>query len=283
MDVRKTFLRPVKAAAIKLVYRDRPVYDFRFRGRTTRYSTEGPEAKFFFHGGLAFGRVLERPITNAIVDDLERSTCFADVGANVGYYSSLARNFMAAGGQVYSFEMDAANHEVLQRNLDLNESGVAATAVHAAVGSEPGSVTYTRSTTGSNPILSLYQIDMPTVDAPEEVTVPVITLDEQFAEIGVVPDLMKIDVEGAELDVLRGMTASLPKVRRIYLEVHPRKLAVAGHNPAEVLSLLEAHFDLKVIPGHRTQQSTVSWVPITAATEMGTNTIVLATNRAEAG
>lgn len=61
-----------------------------------------------------------------------------------------------------------------------------------------------------------------------EVTVPVITLDDLMAASEVPPSLVKIDVEGAEIAVLRGATNLLRDVRpRIYIEIGEDNIAAA--------------------------------------------------------
>jgi FkbM family methyltransferase len=54
--------------------------------------------------------------------------------------------------------------------------------------------------------------------------VPSLTVDTYCDWYEVQPDIVKIDVEGAELQVLRGMESTLSTVRTLFLEVHPDHL-----------------------------------------------------------
>ena len=62
-----------------------------------------------------------------------------------------------------------------------------------------------------------------------ETRVAVTTLDDEVRELGLVPTFVKIDVEGAELDVLKGAAHVLARHRpRLLLSLHPRRLAGVG-------------------------------------------------------
>jgi len=53
-------------------------------------------------------------------------------------------------------------------------------------------------------------------------------------------DLVKIDVEGAEMMVLGGMTSTLTRFRpRLIIEIHPKKLESFGAKPTEVVGFIE--------------------------------------------
>lgn len=286
MIVGRRFLRPLKKTAVAAVYRNRSTYPLRFNGRTTHFSIEGAAAHFFFYCNLAFGRVPEKSVTQAMVDDLGQASCFADIGANLGYYTALARTFMPEKGVVHTFEMDSENHAVLLRNVELNPSSVQVHANNVALAAAPGSVTYDRLPESASPVLSLHRVkgeQSVYTDEMEQrmvqVTVPAITLDSYFAAKELLPDLVKIDVEGAEVDVLKGMPEVLGHVKRLYVEVHPRLLAEGGHRPSEVLELLADRFRLHIIPDHRSQHPTDQWVEIQPNATITTNTIIRASTR----
>jgi len=104
-------------------------------------------------------------------------------------------------------------------------------------------------------------------------------LDDYFADRSVRPDLVKIDVEGAEYEVLRGMAGLLPEIDRMYVEIHPKMLASGGYEAADVLKLLSEHFRLYEVPGHRTQTEHTSLAEITESATLTGNTMVLAKRR----
>lgn len=69
--------------------------------------------------------------------------------------------------------------------------------------------------------------------------VPLVRLDEEAARLGLVPDIIKIDVEGHELHVLRGAAGLLRSKPVLFLEVHADLLRRSGQDLAELVALLE--------------------------------------------
>lgn len=132
---------------------------------------------------------------------------FFDVGANVGLYGFMFRN-RVPGSAVTLFEPDPANARLLRRTID--GSGVKDVAlVCAAVADKPGEVTFHQDSlsgaTGSirNDIAGGLFVRRHHNLAPAQITVAAVKLDS-VATPGSEPDFIKIDVEGAELQVLRG-------------------------------------------------------------------------------
>lgn len=268
----KRVLRPVRNTASQALYGNAKRYKLRLDGRQTTFSTEQPVAHRWFYPRYAFNRLHEKPMTLRLLDDLRRARCFADVGANLGYYTCLAATHMPAG-EVHAFEMDSDNFAMLTQNVVLNPSSVDVSTNNCAVGAATGTLTYTLPSTGNNPALSMYPLEHESGESL--VSVPAVSLADYFADRYVRPDLVKIDVEGAELDVLRGMIPLLPDIERIYLEVHPENLRVAGQSPRDALSILADHFDLFEISGHRSQRNK-PLTRISADTELLGNAAVLA-------
>ena len=70
----------------------------------------------------------------------------------------------------------------------------------------------------------------------------VTTLDREVEQLGLVPALIKIDVEGAELEVLEGAARVLETHRpRLLISLHPKRLAQVGADCDTVFGLLKAH------------------------------------------
>lgn len=150
----------------------------------------------------------KEPETVAWLESLPQGTYF-DVGANVGAYSLIADKL---GHRVYSFEPHPPTFRRLQENIWLNESEVIA--FNTLLDAENGCVVFEHSSEeiGS----ALHQIKR---EAMGEKT-RAYRLDS-FAHTYGLPqaDYLKIDTDGAELDVLLGATEVLRGVRSILCEM----------------------------------------------------------------
>jgi FkbM family methyltransferase len=132
---------------------------------------------------------------------LSSAGCFADLGANVGVYSLWAAQRVGVQGRVVAFEPIPETRARLERNIALN--GFAQIrVVPRAVGAEPGSATL-HVVPGASGLTSRDR-----AVGGDEIAVEVTTLDAYFAGAAP-PDLIKIDVEGMELEVLRGARSLL--------------------------------------------------------------------------
>jgi FkbM family methyltransferase len=117
---------------------------------------------------------------------------FVDVGANVGVYSLWAAETQDV--QVVAFEPSSATCALAVENVGLNRLEDRVRVVRKAVGAEVGEVRLTVGRDAMNQVTGRDGGDSEMVDQ--------VTLDAELA--GLAPALVKVDVEGGELDVLRG-------------------------------------------------------------------------------
>lgn len=129
-----------------------------------------------------------------------------DVGASVGMLSLCFARSVGASGQVHAFEAEPDYQDLLAKAFALN--GVPWVTLHCkAAGREEGRATFHVSPIAGHS--SLY--DLPEAGASTKaIDVEVTTLDNALGDLPAI-DLVKIDVEGAELDVLAGMTNVIAK------------------------------------------------------------------------
>jgi FkbM family methyltransferase len=148
-----------------------------------------------------------------------------DVGANVGFYTLLFAELVGPQGRVFAFEPLARNVELLRRHVEMN--GYARVRILAcALGDFDGEVKFDP---GPNPSMAY-------IAASGSLKVPCARADTLLAAGEVeAPDVIKIDVEGAEPAVLRGSAKVLCDRRPVVF------LATHGERPhAECLALLAA-------------------------------------------
>lgn len=150
----------------------------------------------------------------------------ADVGANVGLLTLAMADRTGPTGRVYAFEPEAGPRAQLEKMLRLN--GLKWVEVFdVALGAEAAQATFYVS-----PIIghsSLYQLPEAEASIAQAIKVQVRRLDELLAP-GAALDVVKMDVEGAELDVLAGMDRVMAENRDIALvaEFGPSHLARTG-------------------------------------------------------
>jgi FkbM family methyltransferase len=140
-----------------------------------------------------------------------------DVGANVGIYSLMASRAAGPGGMVYSFEPLPRNLAYLRRHLAINRLQNCQI-VEKAVCDREGTLAFATES---------FSASMAHLSPDGELLVPSTTLDAcVYGEARLrPPNILKIDVEGAEMDVLRGANRTITEfLPEIFLEIHGTQL-----------------------------------------------------------
>lgn len=199
----------------------------------------GVEAKFIIEAGSEidyheFGT--ESNIISNLLLELKTDDVFYDIGANIGIYSCFSGNVLD-DGQVVSFEPSPFPYRRLVNNLALND--IAGEPYQIAISDSDGKVEFGIDTTDQFSRTSSLSISK--ADSSHKVKeIPVRKLDTVIDEEGLKsPTVVKIDVEGAESRVLRGMKSIIGEVRVIYCEVHEDLLRDFGSNPHDLFKELE--------------------------------------------
>ncbi len=171
-----------------------------------------------------------------------------DIGANLGYYVLLASECVGSTGKVFAFEPAPENLELLRRTV--SENTTTNVTIHAcAVGANDGEASLAISPTNSG--------DHQLREAADraKVAVPVRSTDSLIAEGLPTADVVIMDVQGSELDAIRGMNSLLgtgsPKV--IFTEFWQKGLNDRHPNGArEFLEVLTSvGFQLAIIDEKR--------------------------------
>ncbi len=175
--------------------------------------------------------LIEPGLTALFLERVGPGSVVFDVGAHLGYYSMLAEEL---GAEVHAFEPSERTMTTLRKNVGDRVEVVAKgawsseTTLHLQdFGSKHSAV---------NTFVSVRDEELEEPDAVYEV--PVTTVDLYVAATGATPDLIKIDAEGAELEVLRGATRTLRSAQPIVtIEVGDTK--ADSHSRAAIESALE--------------------------------------------
>jgi FkbM family methyltransferase len=151
----------------------------------------------------------EREQSRIFQEHVPAGATVLDIGAHVGYYTLLSSVLVGMNGHVCAFEPNPANHAFLQRHVALNHLDNV-TVENAAVSDRNGTGSFAFGTGSGTGRLS----------AAGALRVRTVRLDDFCRERALQPGFLKIDVEGAELAVLRGAGDVVRSRPVIFLSTH---------------------------------------------------------------
>ncbi|MEQ9405256.1 MAG: FkbM family methyltransferase [Cyclobacteriaceae bacterium] len=156
--------------------------------------------------------IYEQELYRSIKIYLKKGDVFYDLGAHWGYFSIMSSRIVGNRGMVYAFEPMPSNHDRLERNLNINNiENVQVMAL--AVSDKEGFVEFSNS---DDSYANTYK-----GDKSSSIKVKTQSLDNLINEEIRPPNFIKIDVEGAELDVLKGAQNLIKKYKPvIHLSTH---------------------------------------------------------------
>lgn len=256
-------------------YRDIKIFTVTMNGKDVHFSTDDQYSNSWFFPRYAGGKVHEKKVTEMLIGSLDGAKCFVDVGTNLGWYTCLACKHMPQG-VVYGFELDDFNFSLLKKNLAINSCSNAE--VHnIAVSDSTGLVSYMRDSKRPSPCFVLHS-DAMDHNRRGLVSVKATSLDDYLESKEFTPDVIKIDVEGAEMNVLRGMERIIKNVKPIlFLEVHPNVLPSFNTSPSAIVALLiETGYQVFEIENMRAHDSTAQLKALAQDANLEKNTMLYA-------
>jgi FkbM family methyltransferase len=161
-----------------------------------------------------------------------------DIGANIGWYSLILDRLTPDGIDIFSFEPDPLNFQLLEHNLRLN-AATKVTATQKALAAEDGEQTlyqHDSKNLGRHSLLPLQE--------GQSVKVATTSLDRFWDthDLGTrTPRFIKIDIEGYELIALRGANSLLERCPAILCEYSPAYMRLGGIEPGDLVDLLTGH------------------------------------------
>jgi FkbM family methyltransferase len=165
----------------------------------------------------------EPEVQEALAELIEPGQTVYDVGANIGFFTILCSRLVGPQGKVYAFEPIPENVVTLRHNIALNKL-TNVVVVEQALSASTGTAEMFVSPWSAFHSLNVDGASKRENHGPDggQITVETVTLDEFVQGDGVLaPDLIKLDVEGAELLVVAGMRETLRAVQPLLLvEVH---------------------------------------------------------------
>jgi FkbM family methyltransferase len=168
----------------------------------------------------------EQAVQATLAEHLRPGMVFYDLGANLGLFTLLAARLVTATGKVFSFEPDPKNAAALRRNIQRN-GFTNVTVVESGIWSSTGDRSFVAATADS-PDHGVGKF-VERAPAGSGTLTPCVSLDA-FIQTAPPPDAIKCDIEGAEVEALRGATKLLQSPTRpwIIMEMHSPALDQAA-------------------------------------------------------
>lgn len=185
--------------------------------------------------------VWEPEMTSMAIEKIQPGWHILDVGAHIGYYTLLFGKQCGPQGRVAAFEPEMDAFKALNANIELNGMENIRT-FRLALSDHRGHVVMKPENRG---------LMLADKEGDAETTAEMIPSDEFWPTLDWPKvDLVKIDVEGAELGVLTGMENMLRKYHpHLFVEIHPLHLKKCFHSSAdEVLCFLKEKHHYKLVP-----------------------------------
>ncbi len=143
-----------------------------------------------------------------LIKQLNAGETFCDVGAHFGYFTLLASQLVGEKGKVISFEASRATFGVLQKNTAAAKNIIIENKAAADANQEFVFYEYPVLLSEYNSLMlpEKNELKKTKEGAPKKIKIAGQKLDDYFFKKNISPAIIKIDVEGAELQVLDGMT-----------------------------------------------------------------------------
>jgi FkbM family methyltransferase len=162
-------------------------------------------------------RKREINLTNYLMNSniLKKGDIVLDIGANRGYYTLITSKIVEDSGKVYAIEPVGLNFNILKKNIELN-SCKNVELYRLAIGD--------KNWISKINVSRVYNICTMLPSTDENIigqeTVEEVTVDS-FVEGKDIPNLIRMDVEGYEYQIIKGMKSTLKNDLRIIMETHP--------------------------------------------------------------
>lgn len=249
-------------------YADFPFCSMDFEGVKLKFNTNDKYSNSWFFPRFGKGYIHEPGATKIFVNNVREGTNVFDIGGHLGYFSCVAGK-LSNSGTVCVFEMDFNCIDLIKKNIELNKLKNI-NIYNVAVSDSSGSVTI--------PDLKVPDpgIRIESFKNLRQLEVSSLTIDEFISQENIIPDFIKIDVEGAEFKVLKGMSDILKNKSLVLLiEIHVSQLLkYFDTDYKDVLKFLsEFGFKFEKVEHHRSKKMALHKIDYTD--ELKGNVMVL--------
>ena len=189
---------------------------------------------------LALTGIHEPASSAQLMEELDAGMNVLEIGANIGYYVKLVANEIGQSGRILAFEPSEVNMAMLNKNVQLSSLGEIVHVEHAAVGEKSGTAElFMMDKANASSLIRRTDSALTQVDSQ---IVPVVSIDEYLSTYEFDYDWFRMDVEGYEFEIIRGMKNSLKKSdpKGCFIEVHSSLFSELGHTTAEFSQLMNS-------------------------------------------
>jgi len=222
----------------ELIYK---IADFLTGGRGLTKTINGFRITFPFRYANYFPENYEESNFRILRDQVTEGDIVLDIGAHIGLFSVAASTQVKPKGKVYAFEPAEETIPLLAKTVFLNQAGDTISIIQAAVGEKSGTTTfYVSDIKGDNSNSMISYKDDRKLFAKE---VKLYSIDE-FVKLNILKNLrfIKLDVEGAELDALKGASETLKNLRpACIVAIHPEPVLAKGDTLEDIYDLIVEH------------------------------------------
>jgi len=186
----------------------------------------------------------EPELLYALRQEVKAGMTVMDLGANVGYVSLLLADLVGPTGKVYAIEPDPANFDLLEQNIKLNRYSKRFQTYQMGVSSYTENINFYVGK--SSNLGGMVQTKN---TRTEPIIVEVMSL-ERFLKDKEYPQLIKMDIEGHEVEVLEGLRGLLddPDFKcKIIMELHPNMYSEDHSLERQMRKLLNKGFRTKYV------------------------------------
>jgi len=205
-------------------------------GVDLHFSIHSEIAKLWFLPRYRNGNPHEESVIDYIININDSCQCFFDIGSNVGFYSIFASKLLQSCN-VHAFEVDPelTNEIIINARLNnINNIKI----VNSAVWSKSGEMFSFQAQQENNKSTNIITESNQT----DNLIVVSLSIDDYCRKMHVFPDIAKIDVEGAEFEVLMGMKSIIKTIKYVFLEVHPEFLMARGNNLYDIANFIDFYY-----------------------------------------
>jgi len=176
---------------------------------------------------LLLYRQREVETTKAFKSYLELGQTVIDIGSNIGYYVLMEAAKVSSRGRVYAIEASPHNVEILRKNVEFNRYKNIVDIEFAAISDKSGTAKlHITNRSNLHTLTRVPEMDK-YVKFKNVFDIPAFTLDDFIKYKGIEArsiDVIRMDIEGHEVNALKGMSKTLKKAGSLilFIEIHPK-------------------------------------------------------------